>query len=368
MENKKILLLFSIIISFTLNLQGQNFDTLDTVVNEAITGHIFPGAVIAVGNRDSIIYQKAYGHYTYDENSPEMQTSTMFDLASVTKAFGTNFCVMKLYDEGKLDIKKKVSDYIPQWGQNGKQNVRVADLLIHESGLPSYYPPKPGQSRESIIDSIYALKLVYNTGSDMVYSCVNFVSNMLVVESIVHEPMYLFYAENYTKPLGMTSTMFTPPEEIWNRCAPTQGGVQGIVHDPLAKGLEGLSGNAGLFSTTGDLSKLCMLLINKGTYKGKRYLSDSTVSYFTKRYHEHSTRAIGFDTRSEEKSSSGKYFSPGTFGHLGYTGTSIWIDPVRELFVVFLTNRVYPDDEASIRSTRPKVHDAVIISLEGKKE
>lgn len=210
MQNIKFVLLFLIITSFSLQVQGQNFDTLDTVINNAIEEHIFPGAVIAVGNADSLILTKAYGHYTYDESTPEMDSSTMFDLASVTKAIGTNFCVMKLVDDGKLDIEEKVSKYIPQWGQNGKQNVRVADLLIHESGLPSYYSPKEGQTRESILDSIYALKLAYETGFDMVYSCVNFVSTMLVVESVAGKRMYEFYAENFTDPLGMTSTMFTP--------------------------------------------------------------------------------------------------------------------------------------------------------------
>jgi CubicO group peptidase (beta-lactamase class C family) len=143
--------------------------------------------------------------------------------------------------------------------------------------------------------------------------------------------------------------------------------LQGVVHDPLARGLEGLSGNAGLFSTTEDLSKLCQILLNKGIYDDKIYLSDSVISTFSKKYSPQSTRAIGFDTRSAEGySSSGQYFSNGTYGHLGYTGTSIWIDPVRKIYAIFLTNRVYPDDKKYIGKTRSDVYDSVILALEKK--
>lgn len=358
----KLLLYLFLIISF-FSINAQNFDLIDQTVNSAISDSVFPGAVILVGTSDDILYHQAYGHYTYDKNSREVDKETMFDLASVTKAFGTNFCVMKLVDEGKLDIEEKVSTYLPDFGANGKENVRVVDLLIHESGLPAYYSPKAEESRDEIIDTILALNLSYETGFKTVYSCLNFVTTMLVVESITNDRMYKFYADNFTEPLGMERTMWIPADDIKPECIPTQD-VQGVVHDPLARGLEGLSGNAGLFSTTGDLAKLCQLLLNKGTYNGERYLEESTIEYFSTRYSDNSTRAIGFDTRSDDgDASSGQYFSPGTFGHLGYTGTSIWIDPTEDVFVIFLTNRVYPDDKKSIRSTRPKVYDSVMISL-----
>jgi CubicO group peptidase (beta-lactamase class C family) len=188
---------------------------------------------------------------------------------------------------------------------------------------------------------------------------------MMIVESVIGKPMYKFYADSFTTPLEMERTMFTPDTNFKKLCTPTTKELQGIVHDPLARGLKGLSGNAGLFSTTEDLSKLCQLLLNKGVYNNKRYLSEEVIGSFTKRYSPQSSRAIGFDTRSENgKASSGQYFSSGTYGHLGYTGTSIWIDPVRKIYAIFLTNRVYPNDDVSIRSTRPKVYDAVILSLE----
>ncbi|NOX65137.1 MAG: serine hydrolase [Chlorobi bacterium] len=345
-------------------IQAQNFKLIDQAVENAIKDSVFPGAAILVGTSKDILYENAYGHYTYDPSSPKVKNNSMFDLASVTKAFGTNFCVMKLVDEGKLDLQKPVAFYLPEFAVNGKEKVKVVDLLIHESGLAPYYTPKEGESREHILDTIKTFPLSYETNSRMVYSGLNFITTMMIIESIIHEPMYKYYAQNFTGPLKMKRTMFTPPDSLKKDCVPTTPEFQGVVHDPLARGLQGLSSNAGLFSTTEDLAKLCQLLLNGGTYDGERYLKEETIKKFTKRYSDHTSRAIGFDTRSGEHPSSGQFFSEGTYGHLGYTGTSIWIDPVRDMFVIFLTNRVYPDDTSSISSTRPKVYDAVILSLE----
>jgi len=365
---KKLLLLIPFYFILVSISACQNFSLVDKEITSAINDSVFPGATILIGNEKEIIYKNSYGHFTYNKNSPPVQNNSLFDLASVTKAFGTNFCVMKLVDENKLDINKPVAFYLPEFAVNGKENVKVVDLLIHESGLPPYYTPHEGETRKHILDTIKTLPLAYPTNSKTVYSCLNFVTTMMVIESIIKKPMYKFYADNFTTPLEMNRTMFKPDSNMRKYCVPTTPELQGIVHDPLARGLGGLSGNAGLFSTTEDLSKLCRLLLNKGVYNGKRILSEKVVSFFTKRYSDRSTRAIGFDTKSDKHSSAGDYFSPGTYGHLGYTGTSIWIDPVRKIYAIFLTNRVYPDDTSSIRETRPKVYNAVILSLEGKSE
>ncbi len=349
----------------SISIQSQNFSLVDEAINIAISDSVFPGATVLVGNESKILYKHAYGNFTYDDSSPKVEDNTIYDLASVTKAFATTFCAMKLVDEGKLDIYKPVAYYLPEFVANGKDDVKVVDLLIHESGLQSYYSPKKDECREHIVDTIKALNLSYETGFKTVYSCLNLVTTMMVIESIIDEPMYKFYEKNFTTPLEMNKTIFTPNNEVQELCAPTTPNLQGIVHDPLARGLEGLSGNAGLFSTTEDLSKLCQLLLNDGVYNDKRYLSKEVVTLFTKRNSPQSSRALGFDTRSENgRASSGKYFSKGTYGHLGFTGTSIWIDPVKNIYTIFLTNRVYPDESSSIRSTRPKVYDAVILSLE----
>lgn len=353
------------ILFFVTIINAQDFSLVDSTVNAAIKKEFFPGATVLIGNENGVLYKNAYGNYTYDKCSPKVENSTMYDLASVTKAFGTTFCVMKLVDEGKLDINKTVASYLPEFSVNGKENIKVVDLLIHESGLQAYYSPQKGESKTHIVDTIKSLNLSYETGLKTVYSCLNLISTMFVIESIIDEPMYKFYTDNFTTPLKMERTMFTPNDEMKKFCAPTTSDPQGVVHDPLARGLEGLSGNAGLFSTTEDLSKLCQLLLNKGVYDGKRYLSEEVIDNFTKRYSPQSTRAIGFDTRSEDgPSTSGQYFNIGSYGHLGYTGTSVWIDPVRKIYVIFLTNRVYPDDKSHVNTTRSKVHDAAIRSLE----
>ncbi|MBI9070071.1 MAG: serine hydrolase [Melioribacteraceae bacterium] len=363
---KKLLLLL-LLFYITCSCQT-SFEKLDSTIQAAIQDSIFPGASVLVGSKNNIIYKNSYGNYTYDTSSPEVKDNSLFDLASVTKAFGTNFCIMKLVDEGKLNINDPVAKYLPEFGQNGKEKVLVKDLLIHESGLKAYHPPVEGDTRLGLLDTIKALPCQYETNSKSVYSCLNFVTSMMVVEAITNKPMYKYYDEKFVEPLGLKRTMFTPSDEFKSECVPTTPELQGVVHDPLARALDGLSGNAGLYSTTEDLSVLCQLLLNKGTYNGERYLKEETINKFIKKNSDRSSRALGFDTRSEEgHATSGKYFSSGTFGHLGYTGTSIWIDPVREIFVVFLTNRVYPDDTKSIRKVRPVVHDAVIISLEGEK-
>ncbi len=360
----RTLLAFLLIFLFS-NIFSQDFSLVDSTINSAINDSIFPGATVLIGNENGVLYKNAYGNFTYDKTSTKVKNNSIYDLASVTKAFGTNFCVMKLVDEGKLDIDKPVSYYIPEFSANGKENVKVVDLLIHESGLQAYYTPSKGESKEHIIDTIKALKLSYETGFQTKYSCLNLISTMFVIESIIKEPMYQFYADNFSTPLKMDRTFFTPTDEMKKLCAPTTKELRGVVHDPLARGLKGLSGNAGLFSTTEDLSKLCQLLLNYGVYDGKRYLSKDVISKFIQRYSPQSSRAIGFDTRSNEGySSSGNYFSPGTYGHLGYTGTSIWIDPVKKIYAIFLTNRVYPDDTKSIRSTRSDVYDSIVLSLE----
>ncbi|MBN2571113.1 MAG: serine hydrolase [Ignavibacteriales bacterium] len=364
MKHLKITILVVILNFLFDNLFAQSFTKLDNIINEAIKDSIFPGAVVCVGDKDKIIYNKAYGNFTYDKDSPKVQLNTLFDLASVTKAFCITFCVMKLVDEDKLDIDEYVYKYLPDFKCNGKEKVKIIDLLIHESGLQSYYTPLKEESRDKILKTIVTLPLAYETNTESVYSCLNFVTMMMVIESIINKPVYEYYNTYFVNPLKMTRTFFNPKEELKNECSPTTPQLQGVVHDPLARALGGLSGNAGLFSTAEDMSKLCQLLLNEGTYNEKEYIDEGTIELFIERNSNSSSRALGFDTRTETGySSTGKLFNPGTYGHLGYTGTSIWIDPVKEIFVIFFTNRVYPDDKATIREIRPKVHDAVMEAL-----
>lgn len=352
-----------ILVLFANLIYSQSYKGVDYVIEEGIKNKITPGASVAVGNSEEILYKNYYGRFTYDKSAPEVNEESMFDMASVTKVMATTLCVMKLYDEGRINLDDKVSKYIPEFAANGKDNITLRNLLLHNSGLPSYYSPG-SLGREELFDKIFGLKKVYDTGTKMVYSCLNFITLMKVTEAVTGEMMYRFYAENFTEPLNLTHTMFNPPAEMKENCLPTEGGLQGIVHDPLARALEGYSGNAGLFSNVDDLALYCRMLLNKGEINGIRFFSEATVDTFITRGDVKSSRALGWDTNLEYAKSCGPMFSESTFGHTGYTGPCVWMDPEKDLFVVFLNNRVYPDDKASVSNLRISVHNQVIKSIE----
>lgn len=361
MKFAKILFLFI----FCSVVNAQQFRTVDSVIYSAIRNHVFPGAALLIGNADGVIYKKAFGHYTYDINSPLITNESLFDLASCTKVFATTSCVMKLVDEGRIKLDEPVKNYLPEFGANGKENVTVRNLLLHNSGMRAYYSPKKGESPADIWKAISGLPLAYKTDSAMVYSCLNFVTLMKVTETVTGMPMYKYFQKSIAGPLGLSRTMFNPPAEMKSACVPTADSLQGVVHDPLARGLLGLSGNAGLFSTTGDLAAICQLYFNGGKAGSKRIFSESAVETFPKRFSSLSSRALGWDTKSDSGfSSAGRLFSKNSFGHTGYTGTCAWFDPERRIFVILLTNRVFPDDKANISPVRARVNEAVIMELE----
>ncbi len=378
---------------------------LDSIMNYWVADSAFPGAQLLVAKDGIIAYDKDFGTLDTSLFSRRVQPNTMYDLASLTKVIATTFAAMKLYDEGKLDINAPVVNYIPQFGQNGKEHVTIRDLLVHDSGLPPdpphylwntsvisdgqlnrllkdphafVYPDSFGSNfnaaHDAMYDSLYATPLVYKTGTKMVYSDIGMLVMGKVIEKITGVPLDKYVEENFYKPLGMTHTMFTPPNYLWKNCAATEydsaagGLLQGVVHDENSRSLGGVAGHAGLFSTSEDLAVYAQMLLNGGVYDGRRYLKSSTIALFTKKQSSLSTRGLGWDTKSPDHSSAGHYFSPNSFGHLGFTGTSLWVDPVRKLFVVLLTNRVCPTRaNEKIAAVRPDVHDAVIEALEGEK-
>jgi len=361
MKFKSLLILFVATTIFAQN----NF--IDSLVQSGIRDKIFPGASILIGNGSQILYKNVYGNFTYDPSSPKVESNSLFDLASVTKVIATTSCIMKLVDDNKLSIEDKVEKYIPEFASQDKGNVKIKNLLLHNSCMPAYYTPKSDQSREEILQAIFNQSPAYETGEEMVYSCLNFVTLMVIVEKITGMTMADYFQENFIIPLGLTNTMFIPPTNLIKNCVPTSDSLQGIVHDPLARGLRGLSGNAGLFSTAEDLSKFCIMLLKNGIYNGKQILKEETVKLFTQRDSDLSTRALGWDTRENNGyTSSGKYFSSTSFGHTGYTGTSIWIDPVKKLYGILLTNRVYPDDTAELTEFRPNFYEALMKSYGSK--
>ncbi len=373
----------------------QRLGRLDSIVNYWVADSAFPGAELLVAKDGKVVYDKAFGTYDYSPYSRRVDLNTMYDLASVTKVTATTLAAMKLYEEGKLDLDAPVVKYIPQFGQNGKEKITIRNLLVHDSGLPPdpahylwYTSTIPHEqllellknprsflkdlvaAHEAMYDTLYATPLEYKTGTKEVYSDIGFIIMGKVIEKITGMPLDKYVEENFYKPLGMTHTMFNPPDNLVDMCAPTEFDstsgslLQGVVHDENARSLGGVAGHAGLFSTSGDLAIYLQMLLNGGVYDGRRYLQDSTIALFTRKQSSLSTRALGWDTKSPENSSAGHFFSPTSFGHLGFTGTSLWIDPVRKLFVVFLTNRVCPTrNNYKIAIVRPIVHDAVIEAL-----
>jgi CubicO group peptidase (beta-lactamase class C family) len=365
--------------STLLKNNKSKFDNVDKVIESAIADSAFPGAVLLVQQNGKILYEKAYGHYTYDTSSGHIKLNTMYDLASLTKVIATTTAAMMCYDRGLFKLDDKVAKYLPKFGVNGKENVTIRNLLVHDSGLrpdiPSYRAFDSVKNKaQGVMNEIYNDSLVYPTGTKMVYSDLNFILMGKIIEKVTGLRLDKFCEKYIFKPLGMKNTMFNPPDSLVYRIAPTEYDnywrhrqIRGTVHDETSQLLGGVAGHAGLFSTAGDIAKLLQMLLQKGEYRGKRYIKASTVEMFVKKQSDLSTRALGWDTKSPEHSSAGHLFSNISYGHTGFTGTSVWTDPTRNLFVVFLTNRVYPTRKNNkIRKVRPKVHDAVIRAIEKK--
>lgn len=359
---KKILVIFALILAILSSCASNKVETIDTIIENAIEDRIFPGAVLLVGNSEEILYQKAYGNYTYDSSSKKVQLNTIFDLASLSKVFGTGMCLMKAIDSGLVDPDKAIVDYLPEMNNKGKDSVKVKNLLMHNSGMYAYTSAK--ETAEETWQSIVDLPLARSIG-EYCYSCLNFISLMKVLESATGEPMWKFYQDEFVAPLKMTRTMYSPDEKYKDKCMPTIGDSsgtkilrQGEVHDPLALALEGYSGNAGLFSTAPDLAKLCQLMMNKGVYNGKRFVSEEVWGKFTTV--QSGSRSWAWGVNNSKLSSAGDRMKETAIGHTGYTGTSAWLDINQDIFVILLTNRVYPQDKKGVQSIRRAVADVAL--------
>ena len=367
-----LILLLAITSYFPQNTSNQ-FNDADSVINKAIVDEAFPGAVVLVWKDGKIIFENAFGHFTYDKTSPKVNINTIYDLASVTKVVATTTATMICYDRKLFSLDDKVVKYIPEFGVNGKENITIKNLLLHNSGLVAWKKfYERNLTADEVLKEIYAAELEYKTGEKMVYSDLGIITLGKIIEKVTGKSLDVFCKDEIFVPLTMNSTFYNPPDSLKEFCAPTEldnywrnRQLQGEVHDETSAMLNGVAGHAGLFSTAEDISKLMAVLMNKGKLNGKQFIQHGTIEYFTKRYSDESSRAIGWDTKSETGSSAGKYFSKDSFGHTGYTGTSIWADPERNLFVVFLTNRVYPTREnGKLGKVRPELHNTIIKCLE----
>jgi beta-N-acetylhexosaminidase len=348
------------------------FARIDSLVLEAIRDSAFPAAQLAVVKDGIIVHNKAYGTYTYERNSPEIDPSTLFDIASLTKVVATTSAAMKLIDRKQLGLDDPVGRYLPHFDAGPKASITVRHLLTHTAGFPPFRKLwELAATREAALDSALATELVAVPGDTTIYSDLGMIALAAIVENITGTPLDVFVRTEFYEPLKMINTTFRPSPAVWSQTAPTEYDavwrhrlVQGTVHDENAAVLGGVAGNAGLFSTATDLSIFMQMIMNGGTYGGTRYLGDTTVALFTRRSAPGSQRALGWDAKSMVGSTAGSLFSGSSFGHTGFTGTSIWADPERNLFVVFLTNRVFPTRaNTKISRVRPALHDAIIQAL-----
>jgi len=361
-----------------------SLDRLDSIMNEAIHDHAFPGGQLLVAKDGAIVYNKSFGSLEYSSSSLKVNSSTMYDLASVTKVIATTTAIMRLYDEEKIQLDDPVIKFIPEFGNHDKEKILVRNLLLHNGGLPAFKRLYlTCKSSQEVLDSVYQTEMIFNVGDSTVYSDFDFILLGKIIEKVSGVSLDKYVDSVFFKPLGMTSTIYSaeggsafggnPQSSIWKKIAPTEYDsvyrkrlIQGEVHDENAFALGGVSGHAGLFSTASDLAIFLQMIMNGGSYGGKQYLKPETIKLFTTRQGKQSTRALGWDTKTMNGySSAGSLFGEKSFGHTGFTGTSVWVEPEKKIFVILLTNRVYPTrNNSKIMQIRPKVHDAVIKASE----
>jgi CubicO group peptidase (beta-lactamase class C family) len=337
----------------------------------------FPGGVLAVVHRGALVHLHPFGRLAYGNDAPPVQAGTPYDLASLTKVVATTTMAMILVDERRLDLERPVESFLPGFRGAGKEAVTVRHLLTHSAGLPATAPLyRELRGRAAYRERIEAMELAYPPGSRSLYSDLGMILLGEVLERAAGQPFESFVRQRVLVPLGMRHTGFRPAPALRRRIAPTEIDpwrgrlLQGEVHDENAYALGGAAPHAGLFGTAGDLARLARLLLAGGVLDGRRIVSRETVERFTRRAGiPDSDRALGWDTKSATGSSAGSLFSSHSFGHTGFTGTSIWIDPDRGLAVILLTNRVHPTrDNDLIREARPAVADAVVRAIDGGPE
>jgi beta-N-acetylhexosaminidase len=386
------------------------FAAIDSIVDDAISQKAFPGCVVLAVHNGGILYYKAFGHYQYGP-SPAMNLESIFDLASVTKVSATTVAVMKLYEEGKLDLQKTLGDYLPWVRGTNKAHLRLNDVLLHQAGLVPFIPfyketidsatgvpnpaiysnqPKPGFAvrvaenlylRNDWQDTLLSRILASPLGprGKYVYSDNDFIFLGKIVEALSGIPLNEYVQKNFYNKLGLSTTGFRPLTRFAaSRIVPTEEEkyfrrqlLEGDVHDEGASLFGGVAGHAGLFSNAYDLAMLYQMLLNGGELNGRRYLKPETIRYFTAYHSETSRRGLGFDKPEKDNATRKEPYpalsaSPLTFGHTGFTGTCVWVDPEYDLIYIFLSNRVYPtrdNTRFSQLNVRPKIHEAIYQAL-----
>lgn len=342
---------FAAMCAALLLLQDGRGVALDSIVRSGISRGAFPGAALTVGRRDTVLIARGYGRLTWSERSaPVSADSTLYDLASVTKVVATTTALMLLVERGKVALDAPVSRYLPE--VTGVPAATIRQLLNHTSGLRGTLPLKEEADRTAALARVFAETTIVAPGRQVIYSDLNAILLGEVVARVAGEPLDVFVTREVLQPFGLRQTMYRPPRALQRRVAPTgiwRGTpVAGQVHDANATKLGGVAGHAGLFGTADDLARFARIMLAGGvTPEGRRVLKQETIALFTAvsvpARKGQSARALGWQAlpTDEKESSAGLLFGPRSYGHTGFTGTSLWVDPDRDLFVVLLTNREY---------------------------
>src|SRR5450432_449692 len=349
--------------AFAQQTQSQPLAVLDPIVQAAIEKHEVPGAVLLVGHDGQVIYRKAFGSRSLEPTRTPMTPDTIFDIASLTKVIATTTAAMQLVEQGKLRLNDPVVKYIPEFAQNGKDDITVRDLLTHYSGLPPDLDlTQPWSGRDTGYSMAFASTPIAPPETRFIYSDVNFIVLAALIERVSGQPLDTYCEKNIFAPLGMSHTRFRPPADWMKQIAPTQYDehnqmLHGVVHDPTVRRMGGVSGHAGLFSTADDLAKFAQALLD-----GHPILSALAIEKMTTPQQPPAAttlRGFGWDIDSPFSSNRGEFLPVGSFGHTGFTGTSLWIDPTTRTYIILLTNAVHPRGQGSAISLRSKIATAI---------
>jgi CubicO group peptidase (beta-lactamase class C family) len=354
-------------------IAAQSFEEVDAEVQAGIQRGIYPGAVVVIGRKDSILYARGYGHFTWKSSSPvPTPDSTLWDIASITKVVGTTSAVMRLVDTGRIELNAPVSRYLPRFSGGMRDQVTVRMLLDHTSGLRSYAPLfKLARTREAAVDVLYREQPNRRPGDLALYSDLNAIFLGLIVESVSRMSLEDFVEQQVFQPLELRQATYHPAVTTRRRTAPSAvwrgQPIQGQVNDPNAAVLGGAAGHAGIFASGMDLARYAQVWLRNGRGPNGQWVSASTMRHFLARSTHSGPRLLGWDTpEPDEKEPSlyGTLISNAAYGHTGFTGTELWVDPTNDLFLVFLTNRTFDprvrNSAHSLRSIRTGLSDAAL--------
>lgn len=370
----------AIVRSLRLATEGR----IDSIVNDGIAKKAYPGCQVLAMKDGKLLFRKAYGHQTYDEDSPEVTMNTIYDLASVTKMMSTTLAMMKLVETGKVKLDDPLSRYLPYLKNTDKANITIRQAMSHMARLKSFYPfwqeaKDAEEPRASVLKQVTASHLLSNT--EYVYSDLGFILLGDLIQTVSGQRLDIFVNHHFYSPMGLCNTGYNPLERGIDSTliAPTENDqhyrmrlIRGMVHDENAFAMGGVSGHAGLFGTADDLARILQMLLYGGTFDGRRYLKAETIAMFNTRYFDKQNcrRGLGFDKPliTGHGGSACDEAPQSSYGHTGFTGTMVWVDPDNQMLYVFLSNRVYPDpnpNKLSNMNIRTKIQSELYRSIKG---